>query len=59
MDAQLSRRAWKAVGYPPLSDIDPELRREFQAALIEAESFEDLPGKWQAAPWSRRRTRLT
>jgi hypothetical protein len=25
------------------------LRREFQEALFEAASFEDLPGKWQAA----------
>jgi hypothetical protein len=24
-------------------------RREFQEALFEAGSFEDLPGKWQAA----------
>jgi hypothetical protein len=37
------------VAHPPLSDIGPELRREFQERLIEAVSFEDLPGKWQAA----------
>jgi hypothetical protein len=24
-------------------------RREFQEALLDADSFEDLPGKWQAA----------
>jgi hypothetical protein len=24
-------------------------RREFQEALLEADGFEDLPGKWQAA----------
>jgi hypothetical protein len=24
-------------------------RREFHEALLEAHSFEDLPGKWQAA----------
>jgi hypothetical protein len=24
-------------------------RREFQEALLEAGSFEDLPGRWQAA----------
>jgi len=24
-------------------------RREFQEALLDAGSFEDLPGKWQAA----------
>ena len=27
---------------------DPQ-RREFHEALLEAKSFEDLPGKWQAA----------
>jgi hypothetical protein len=26
-----------------------EQRREFHEALLEADSFEDLPGKWQAA----------
>jgi hypothetical protein len=49
VDDELSRRARKAVAYPPLSDLGPKLRREFQEALIEAASFEDLPGKWQAA----------
>jgi hypothetical protein len=24
-------------------------RREFHGALLDADSFEDLPGKWQAA----------
>jgi hypothetical protein len=24
-------------------------RREFQEALLDADTFEDLPGKWQAA----------
>jgi hypothetical protein len=24
-------------------------RREFQEALLEPDTFEDLPGKWQAA----------
>jgi hypothetical protein len=24
-------------------------RREFQEALLDVDSFEDLPGKWQAA----------
>jgi hypothetical protein len=40
--AQLSRRVGKVVGYP-------EQRREFHEALLEAETLEDLPGKWQAA----------
>ena len=25
------------------------MRREFHEALLEADNFEDLPGKWQAA----------
>jgi hypothetical protein len=29
--------------------LDDLQRREFQEALLEAGSFEDLPGKWQAA----------
>jgi hypothetical protein len=47
--ADLSRRVEKVVGYPPLSDMDARARREFHEALLEAGSFEDLPGKWQAA----------
>jgi len=45
----LSRRAWKAVAYPPLSDMSPSLRREFHEALLDAEFLDDLPGKWQGA----------
>jgi hypothetical protein len=47
--AELSRRVEKVVGYPPLSDLDDLQRREFHEALLEADSFEDLPGKWQPA----------
>ena len=47
--ADLSRRVRKVVGYPPLSELDEAQRREFHEALFEADSFEDLPGKWQAA----------
>jgi hypothetical protein len=47
--AELSRRVEKVVGYPPLSDLRDLQRREFHEALLEAASFEDLPGKWQAA----------
>ena len=47
--AALSRRVGKVVGYPPLSELDDLQRREFHEALLEAASFEDLPGKWQAA----------
>ena len=47
--AELSRRLEKVVAYPPLSELDDLQRREFHEALLEAGSFEDLPGKWQAA----------
>jgi hypothetical protein len=47
--AELSRRVEKVVGYPPLCDMDEDQRREFHEALLEAASFEDLAGKWQAA----------
>jgi hypothetical protein len=47
--AELSRRVGKVVGYPPLSDMGDLQRREFHEALLEAATFEDLPGKWQAA----------
>jgi hypothetical protein len=47
--AELSRRVGKLVGYPPLCNMGDLQRREFQEALLDAHSFEDLPGKWQAA----------
>ena len=47
--AELSRRVERVVGYPPLSELGDLPRREFHEALLEAGSFEDLPGKWQAA----------
>ncbi len=47
--AELSRRVEKVVGYPPLVELDDLQRREFDEALLEVASFEDLPGKWQAA----------
>jgi hypothetical protein len=47
--ADLSRRVENVVGYPPLSEMDDSQRREFHEALLEAATFEDLPGKWQAA----------
>jgi hypothetical protein len=47
--AVLSRRVEKVVGYPPLSELSDEQRREFHEALLDADRFEDLPGKWQAA----------
>jgi hypothetical protein len=45
--AELSRRVEKVVGYPPLSELSDVQRREFQEALLEADTLEDLPGKWQ------------
>jgi hypothetical protein len=47
--AELSRRVEKVVGYPPLSEMGDLQRREFHEALLGADAFEDLPGKWQAA----------
>jgi len=47
--AELSRRVEKVVGYPPLVEMGDKQRREFHEALLDADSFEDLPGKWQAA----------
>ena len=29
--------------------MDADQRREFHEALLEADAFDDLPGKWQAA----------
>jgi hypothetical protein len=47
--AALSRRVGKVVGSPPLSELSDIQRREFHEALLEADTFEDLSGKWQAA----------
>jgi hypothetical protein len=41
--ADLSRRVGSVVGYPPLSEMGGPQRREFHEALLEADSFEDLP----------------
>jgi hypothetical protein len=34
-------------------------RREFQVALLDADTFEDLPGKWQAAIFEAEQNRPT
>jgi hypothetical protein len=47
--ADLSRRVGNVVGYLPLVEMSAEQRREFHEALFDADTFEDLPGKWQAA----------
>ena len=45
---ELRRRVEKAVGYPPLCELGADQRWELQQALLDADSFEDLPEKWQA-----------
>jgi hypothetical protein len=45
----LSRRVEKVVAYPPLCEMSDLQRRGFHEALLDADTFEDLPGKWQAA----------
>jgi len=47
--AELSRRVKGVLGFPPLSGMGADQRRELEEALRDAEGFEDLPGKWQAA----------
>jgi hypothetical protein len=47
--ADLSRRVQKVVGYPPLLDMSTCQGREFHEALLDADTFDDLPGKRQAA----------
>jgi hypothetical protein len=47
--ADLRHRVEKVVSYQPLSELGELQRREFDEALLEAATFEDLPGKWQAA----------
>jgi hypothetical protein len=47
--AELSRRVGKVVAYPLLVEMGDLQRREFHDALLDADAFEDLPGKWQAA----------
>jgi hypothetical protein len=47
--AQLSLRLERIVGHPPLSELGDLQRPEFHEALLEADTFEDLPETWQAA----------
>ena len=56
--AALSRRVEQVVGYPPLSEMSEQQRREFHEALLDAGGFEDLPGKWQAAILEAEQSRL-
>jgi hypothetical protein len=49
MSAALRERVGRVVGSSPLCELSAAQRRELHEALLEADSFEDLPGKWQAA----------
>jgi hypothetical protein len=42
---ELSRRVGEVVRYPPLIEMSAEQRREFQEALLDADAFEDQPGR--------------
>jgi hypothetical protein len=55
--AELSRRVGKVVGYPPLCEMSDLQRRDTHEALLEADTFEDLPGEWQAAILKAERSR--
>jgi hypothetical protein len=55
--AELSRRVEKVVAYPPLSELDAAQRQEFHEALLDAGSFENLAGKWEAAILKAERNR--
>jgi hypothetical protein len=52
----LSRRVEKVVAYPPLSEMSDIQRCEFHEALLDADTFEDLAAKWQAAILKAERT---
>jgi hypothetical protein len=47
--AELTHRVELVLRYPPLAEMTGEQRLEFDEALLDADRFEDLPGKWQAA----------
>jgi hypothetical protein len=53
--ATLSRRVRRVVAYPPLCDMSDLQRREFHEALLDADTFEDLPGSGR--PRSSRQSR--
>jgi hypothetical protein len=43
--AALSRRVGKVVAYPPLCELSDLQRRQFHETLLDADTFEGLPGK--------------
>jgi hypothetical protein len=55
--AELSRRVGEVVAHPPLVELSADQRREFHEALLDADTFEDLPGKCQAAIVSAEQSR--
>jgi hypothetical protein len=57
--ADLSRRVEQLVGYPPLSELSDLQRSELHEELLDANTFEDLPGKWQAAVLAAEQNRPT
>jgi hypothetical protein len=57
--AELSGRVEKVVSHPPLSEMSKSQRREFHEALLDADAFEDLPGKGQAAVLAAEQNRPT
>jgi hypothetical protein len=47
--AELSHRVGKVAGYPPLVATSDLQCREFREALLDVDTFEDLPGKVSAS----------
>jgi hypothetical protein len=47
--AELSRRVPKSRRHPPFCDMSDLQRREFREALLDADSFEYPPVKWNVA----------
>jgi hypothetical protein len=45
----LVERVRAAADAPPLSQLAADQSAELERELVAADSFEDLPGKWQAA----------
>jgi hypothetical protein len=54
---ELTGRVEKLVGYAPLSEMSDYQRLDFHEALLDTDTFEDLPGKWQAAILAAERNR--
>ena len=57
--ADLSRSVHKVISYPPLSELGDLQRGEFYEALLDADSFEDLPASGRRRSWRQSRTGRT